>query len=369
MWIEELQNGKYKVRERYTDPMTGKQKIVSVTIEKNTRQSQRTAQEMLQEKIAKACHVTSCDTITLSELVEAYRADQKKTVRESTYKRNWFSIEALKKILGENILVSNLSAPYVREKLIGTGKEAGTLNEHLKRFKAMIRWGYRNDLVKDISYLEKLPNFKVPPHRESIKDKYLEADELKILINGMKQPIWKLLTRFLALSGLRIGEAIALTVKDIDFDKQEIHITKAYDSVNEILSYPKNSSSIRDIGMQPELEAVCREILIEMKRFKLRNAVPKTNLFFFGVDGKYIDYYAYNKYLREQCIRIIGRPLTPHGLRHTHASLLMEQGVPIDVISRRLGHENSKITREIYLHVTKKLREKDKELLSAVSLF
>lgn len=47
-----------------------------------------------------------------------------------------------------------------------------------------------------------------------------------------------------------------------------------------------------------------------------------------------------------------------HDLGHTHASLLLEQGVSIDTISRRLGHENSVITRKIYLHVTKNLKRK-----------
>lgn len=57
-----------------------------------------------------------------------------------------------------------------------------------------------------------------------------------------------------------------------------------------------------------------------------------------------------------------------HELRHTHTSLLLEQGVSIDTISRRLGHENSRITREIYLHVTEKLKERDNEQLARISL-
>jgi integrase len=46
----------------------------------------------------------------------------------------------------------------------------------------------------------------------------------------------------------------------------------------------------------------------------------------------------------------------------------MENGIDIDTISRRLGHESSKITREIYLHVTEKLKEKDFERISAIKI-
>lgn len=84
--------------------------------------------------------------------------------------------------------------------------------------------------------------------------------------------------------------------------------------------------------------------------------------------GGPVRYFAYNKYLRENSDRILGRKLTAHALRHTHASLLLEQGVSIDTISRRLGHENSRITREIYLHVTEKLKERDNEQLARISL-
>ncbi|HIZ13934.1 MAG TPA: tyrosine-type recombinase/integrase [Candidatus Mediterraneibacter stercorigallinarum] len=57
-----------------------------------------------------------------------------------------------------------------------------------------------------------------------------------------------------------------------------------------------------------------------------------------------------------------------HELSHTHASLLMEQGVDIDSISRRLDHTDSQITRDIYLHVTKKLEDQQNERLKEVKI-
>ena len=90
--------------------------------------------------------------------------------------------------------------------------------------------------------------------------------------------------------------------------------------------------------------------------------------FFQGSNGDRVKYCTYSRYLTRNSVRILGRKITVHALRHTHASLLMEQGVDIDTISRRLGHEDSKVTREIYLHVTKKLREKDKERIARVKI-
>lgn len=106
-----------------------------------------------------------------------------------------------------------------------------------------------------------------------------------------------------------------------------------------------------------------------MLRHRLMCNIGKPNLFLFSRNGTYIHYYSYNKYFKENSFRILEREVTPHALRHTHASLLFEQGISIDTISRRLGHENSKITKEIYLHVTKELTEKDKEQIAKVSIF
>ena len=79
-------------------------------------------------------------------------------------------------------------------------------------------------------------------------------------------------------------------------------------------------------------------------------------------------YYDYAKYMREVSKKVIGREITPHILRHTHVSLLAEAGVPLEAISRRLGHSGSKVTKEVYMHVTKRLEERDRKRISNTSL-
>lgn len=126
MWVEETKNGKYKFVERYTDFMTGKQKRVSVVMDKNTAQARKAAQKAIDEKIDKA--VRACmsveKTITLAELVDVYRQDQKQTVKQSTYKRNYFACKTLMEILGEDTLVERLSAQYIRQ--VPAGYRQGT---------------------------------------------------------------------------------------------------------------------------------------------------------------------------------------------------------------------------------------------------
>jgi integrase len=364
MWIEELKNGKYKAIERYTDVLTGKVKRVSITMDKNTAKSRKEAQAILNVKIDKALGAQSPKGLTLEKLIEYYRNDQEKTVKQSTYRRNYFACETIMRILGRDVLCDKLTAGYVRSRFLSTGKEPGTLNEHLTRFKALIRWGYRNDYIKDISYLDKIERFKDKSHRQKIQDKFLEASEIKELLALMEIEKWHDLAEFLILTGLRVGEALALEISDVDTKSRQIHVTKTYDMINDETAPPKTPCSVRDVYIQAELMPLSKRL----KQKAVCDRMITGCTLFFQDDGERLDYFAFNKYLSSRIQKVTGRRLTSHALRHTHASLMLENGISVDAISRRLGHEDSRITKEIYLHATKKLKEKENQRMEEVQI-
>lgn len=366
MWVEKAKTG-YRFIERYKDPLTLKYRRFTVTLEKDTRQTRKQAQELLNERIR--AYYDSVPTqgkeYTLADLVQAYRVYQKKRVKASTYTRNYFAADTLMKILGSDTLLSAINAGYIKKCFIASGKGNDTLNEHLTRLKALIRWGYKNDYIDDVRFLDKIDRFKTQPHRLKISDKFLERKELVALTDSMKVKIWHDLTLFIALSGLRVGEAIALEQADVDINDRTIHVNKNYDYINREVTSTKTDTSCRDVYIQDELLPLCRRI--KANRLSDRLVGKKTDLFFTS-DGGYIHYYTFNKYLFENGQRILGRKITTHTLRHTHASLLMEQGIDIATISRRLGHADSQITKEIYLHVTKEIKRMDEEKIKGISL-
>jgi len=366
MWIEPTKTGKYKYVERYEDPLTGKMRKTSVTLPTNRKKDESIAREALRQRMRKLTIQSIRTTdVTLKELCEAYTKAQKETVKEQTAMYNERKLKTVQKLLGESTLVSALTAPYVRNNL--AAKRPETYNERLTRFKALMRWGYREELVQDISFLEKLPRAKAPTAKERDKDKYLEKDELKKLLAGMKNEDWKLLTRFLALSGLRIGEALALNEADVDFHERRIHVCKTYIRDTQKISTPKTETSTRFVSMQDELYECCLDII--KRKWKIFQITGKrSDLFFPDVNREYICYDVYSKYFRENTERIIGRRLTIHALRHTHVALLAENGIPLDVISRRLGHANSNVTKDIYFHVTKQLAKQDADLIKKIKI-
>ena len=362
MWVEQRQTG-YKFVERYTDPMTGRQKRISVVLDKNNAATRKLAQTMLADKINAALSASDASNLTFEALVDKYLAYQQKNVKLSTYRRNSVFCNTLKTVLSPDILVDKLSARYIRQQLDRTGKTNGTKNEFLKRLKALLRWGYKNDYISNIAYLDKLTPYPEASARKKVEDKYLEKSEITSLIQSMEKShciLWVNLTRFLILSGLRIGEAAALTLKDVDGDV--IHVNKTYDPNNHIVTSPKTSESVRDVFIQEELAAVIREI----RKYNRANKI--SGILLFSENGNHISYDNYRLFLRRHSLKALGRIITPHALRHTHASLLLANGISIDAISRRLGHTDSQVTKEIYLHIMEQLREKDKDTLRHLNI-
>ena len=187
-------------------------------------------------------------------------------------------------------------------------------------------------------------------------------------LENMKVEEWRDLTMFLSLSGLRFGEAAALTRNDVDIKQRCIYVSKNYDYINNVTTSTKTTTSEREVYMQDELAALCRKIKAASFASTTIQRINSQNLFFSDENGEHMKYYAYNKYLRENTLRLLGKAYTPHSLRHTHASLLLEQDIDVDSISRRLGHADSTVTKEIYLHITEKKQEKENTKLKELKL-
>lgn len=300
----------------------------------------------------------------ISPVYESYIADQKKRMKPDTVDRNERVLKKVMDAIGRDARADRINAAVVRKAL---PEKPSTYNERLTRFKAMMRWAYQNDMVDDVRYLDKL--VPVPDNKKArIQDKYMTQEELRAVLDAMKIEKWKLLTEFLALTGLRIGEAMALTKSDVSLEKMTITVNKTYAYMIEpprVLDSPKTDSSNRSVSIQSELVPVIKRINALMSVI----VDIRCPLFFHNESGTYICYEAYRHYLGGVTERTIGRRLTPHALRHTMTSLFAAAGVPLEVISRRLGHADSDITKAIYFHITEQLTDRDAAAVVNVRLF
>lgn len=349
-WVEKTKSGL-----RYVDriKVNGKYKKFSTPIEKDTAQARRRAAETIQEKAATICIPLS--EKSLEEALEAYLNGR--DIRESTRIVQEGIVKKLIENFG-NIKLYELNAPFIKRKMIETGKSAQTLNNQLARLKGFLSWCYEYGYIsKDIS--RRLKKFPEKPKLKNPSDLYLEADELKYVFNNLSgMPLYA--TKFLVLSGLRVGEMSALTVEDIK--DTHISVTKSYSVQSKLVTEPKNASSFREVYIQPELKELISEYLQWRRLYQMSNGIRTELLFFTSTGGRFVEnnlmYY----------LKKISSKLHPHILRHTHVALLAEQGIQLEAIARRLGHMTDKITRDVYYHVTKKQREKDEQAIAQVRI-
>lgn len=364
MWIEK-QKDKYRACAYYKDPLTNTRHKIGITIDKNTPQARNKAQKQLDAMIMDKT-IGAPDRMMLEDLSKMYLAAIKPIVKHSTYNRNESKCRTFVKIFG-NVDVNMLTAGIVKAELMKYNPRPGTVNENLIRFKALLRWAYQNDFLKSPALIDKLTPLKDGERKSKLEDKYLESYECEELLSQMKVEKWRSLTHFLILTGCRIGEALALNEEDIDLINREITISKTLDYHNGLVTDPKTYASNRVLYMQDDLYALVRSVLAQNRKERKMLYLNQTP-FFFDLTGAHAHYDAYRKYLKETSMKCLGRKITPHVLRHTHASLLAEQRLPYDVIARRLGHEDSKITMEIYIHITEKRKEMDNEMIKGVQL-
>ena len=163
---------------------------------------------------------------------------------------------------------------------------------------------------------------------------------------------WDWLILLIAKTGLRFSEALGLTPADFDFARQTISVSKTWDyKTNTGFQPTKNRSSVRKVQMDWQLGMQFQQLI--------RNLDDDKPIF---VNGPVCNSTP-NKCLERHC-RKCGIPIISiHGLRHTHASLLMFAGVSIASVSRRLGHSSITTTQKVYMHIISELENQDNDLV------
>ena len=157
-----------------------------------------------------------------------------------------------------------------------------------------------------------------------------------------------MLFRSLARTGVRIGEVFALRLEDLDFEAREIRVERAF-SAGRIES-PKGGRA-RRVDMSASLCEVLRGVVTRRQADALRagRGDDPAALVFCTSSGGPLDQSRVSKVLK-RVLRRAGLPahFTPHGLRHTFASLLLQQGESPAYVQRQLGHASIQLTVDTY---------------------
>ncbi|WP_373761274.1 tyrosine-type recombinase/integrase [Jeotgalibaca porci] len=370
MWIEELPNGKYKYFERYKDPYTDKWRKKSVTLSSASRQAQKQAKNELDEKIRIELKTKTVANHTFHFVFEEWYQSHIKTLRNSSKVVYKSIYNIVKKDIPSDILINNIDTRYMQKFMDSLDYSIDYIYTFKSVFNLIFRYAWKMNFI-DHNPMERVElNFR--PKRleeaQNIKEKYLEREEAEALIKELyrRPSTYRLgrLAEFMYLTGVRVGEAIILRPSDFDFEESILKITGTLDVTkgyrNATKGPTKTINSTRDVAITKRTIHLVNKTIAENKlqADSVSNYLPGEYLFA-TKSGTPIQINSFNLALKGAGARVdlSNKQLSSHIFRHTHVSILAELGLPEKTIMDRVGHEDSDITKRIYMHVTEGMKK------------
>ncbi|MHC5215645.1 site-specific integrase [Enterococcus sp. LJL128] len=227
--------------------------------------------------------------------------------------------------------------------------------------------------IKDLFHeglLDKDPTYRIvlkgkEPSKKK-KQKFLQVDELKRLLQSLNLSKGINIDWFIFLTaktGMRFAETLAVTPADFDWQENTLSISKTwnYKSAAGGFKATKTAGSVRKIKIDWQIVGQFKTLIQDL---------PGDEPIFIKrlENGAYKRQFnsTYNNFLASKCRSINITEINIHALRHTHASVLLAEGVSIHTISARLGHADVGVTQETYAHVLDELQKKDDQKMMAV---
>lgn len=278
--------------------------------------------------------------MTMNEFIELYKGDKKNRIRSTT-------------VANKSGLINRFIIPYLGKKRIDQLKPP----DIIKWQNMILGMGYKPTYVKTINnQLVAILNHAVryydlsdnPCHKvgsigkkNAERMKFWTLDQFNIFIKSVQNPIYYTAFNVLFYTGIRVGELIALTIEDIDFEEHHIQVNKSAQIFQGelLVSEPKTPKSNRIITIPNFLTKILQAYI------ELLYLPDKQDRIF--PTGKA----QLAKYIAKHCEQTGIPKIRVHDLRHSHASLLIEQNFQPLVIQERLGHEKIETTLGTYAHL------------------
>ena len=339
-----------------TDPRTG-EKVNTTRRGFKTRKDAKKSLDELAYEIKYGVKKKASD-MTFEDLYEEWITHQRSSVKPSTVA---ISVRFAKnQILPEfgKLKLTNISVPYCQKVLSKWHAKYKMWDSIRKQTGQILAYGV------SMEYIDSNPMRKTmrPKHKEyEEKRKFYTKDELNTLLdafNDFGNTKQYAFFRLLAYTGMRKSEVLALQWKDIDMFNKELYVNKTVaidEHKNIIIQTPKTKASRRTISLDKGTLAILNDWKMQQRTEYLKlgyNTSSEEQYVFTTLKNTLYIPNTVNDWLRYILKKYNLPRITPHGFRHTHASLLLEAGESVKVVQQRLGHENSKVTLDIYAHIT-----------------
>jgi integrase len=237
------------------------------------------------------------------------------------------------------------------------GISARTVRHAHRLLSKALKEGVRHEIVvRNVAAAEQ------PPKVEDEEVTVLNNEQVKLVVNRLRGRAMYAKAILTLFTGLRRGELLALRWNRVDLDSTDKHI-KISETLEETktggvrFKTPKTKNSVRDVSMPDIVVEALREHRRQQLEMRLAlglGRLPDDALVFPKLDGSPQSPRAFSKEWSDVAASIALPEITFHALRHTHASHLIDAGIDVVKISRRLGHASPTITLKVYAHLFRK---------------
>ncbi len=392
MWICKIENSKgirYKYSERFKNPITQKYITLSVTLNANNRHAQKRALELLKlkynekldsMKTAQQKRQEKLQHLTFYNVADEWLEYTAPMVKTETVKNHINNVNRIKRAIHEDLPFlefSSVLAEKVVYNMYYTEKLSYSYsNTILITIKAIIRYAKKAGYIEDVSAYEEIKLKRRPATKQELEkstNKFLDKNELVECLKQLKAINMRvgLAMEFIALTGLRCGEMLALRMQDYDAMNSSISVNgtiiKSVCNGDDIQrGTPKNIYSYRDIVLNDRAKQIIEWFILENKKSAQwnRKVYRDKGYIFTTQSGNPYNIQYINRKLR--AIYLDGKKISTHVFRHTHISMLAEMGIPLKAIMQRVGHNDPNTTLSIYTHVTNTMKAELKNKLKAL---
>ena len=346
------------------DPITGKERRTTRRGFKTMKEAKQAERNLLLDVEENGLPSNQSDGFqdpTFGELAFLWLENYRTTVKPSTFENVRSKVEKMTEEHFDGLKLKKITVAYCQRVVIELSKNYVLYNHYLSVINRIFKYAVLMDILNSNPFDKVI---KPKSRQTQRKGNFLTKEELKEFLKLAQTATLSYffpLVHLMAYTGLRQGEALALKWSDIDFENKKITVNKTAARIKEkqTLQTPKTKNSKRVISIDPTTLSILKSWKKDQIKIYFKNGKHfegDDNFIFTNERADWVHIHNFIPYFKRFITDHKLKPITPHGLRHTHASLLFSAGVEPKNISDRLGHSTVQITLDLYTHITEEQR-------------
>ena len=346
------------------DPITGKERRTTRRGFKTMKEAKQAERNLLLDVEENGLPSNQSDGFqdpTFEELASLWLENYKTTVKPSTFENVKSKVEKMTEEHFKELKLKKITVAYCQKVVIELSKTYVLYNHYLSVINRIFKYAVLMDILNSNPFDKVI---KPKSRQTQRKGNFLTKEELKEFLKLAQNATLSYffpLVHLMSYTGLRQGEALALKWSDIDFENKKITVNKTAVRIKEkqTLQTPKTKNSKRVISIDPTTLSILKSWKKDQIKIYFKNGKHfdgEENFIFTSQRAEWVHIHNFIRYFKRFIADHKLKSITPHGLRHTHASLLFSAGVEPKNISDRLGHSTVQITLDLYTHITEEQR-------------